>query len=60
MIELVAVLLLFAFMVLVIAALIFAFARGVVWWQSRRPPPVAEERWEFSTRERDGDGGRAS
>lgn len=54
MIEIIAALLLLAFMVLIITALVFGFARGVIWWQSRRSLPVADSEpppWDPSERE---------
>lgn len=57
MIELIAVLLLVAFMVLIITALVLMFARGMMWWQDRKFVANDEELWDPSDRE-GGDRGR--
>lgn len=55
MIELAAVILLSAFVVLFASMLLYAFARGVIWWRNRKPPEVYVDRvpmYEYSDRER--------
>jgi len=62
MIEVIAALLLFALMILIVTALTFVFARGVMWWESRRRPVPAspKDAWEYSCREGNDDRGRAA